>query len=120
MPIYEFRCQACNAKSSIFVRSIQNPISPTCPSCGSYNLVRIMSSFTSPRPYDARLEDPCHPSPDYDRDPRNIGRWAEKRLGDLGVDMYSEEYHNAFSEVRDMIEAAREGEMPETIKDIID
>jgi len=50
------------------------------------------------------------PKPDYYKDPRNIGRWAEKRLKDLGVDMPSE--------TKEMIEAAREGKMPEPLKDL--
>ena len=59
-----------------------------------------------------------YPGPDYYKDPRNIGRWAEHRLKELGMDMRSEEYQNTFSEVREMIDAAREGEMPEPLKDI--
>ncbi len=59
-----------------------------------------------------------YPGPDYYKDPRNIGRWAEHRLKELGMDMRSEEYWNTFSEVREMIDAAREGEMPEPVKDI--
>jgi hypothetical protein len=56
--------------------------------------------------------------PDYYKDPRNIGRWAEHRLKELGMDMRSEEYGNTLSQVREMIDAAREGEMPEPVKDL--
>jgi len=34
------------------------------------------------------------------------------------MDMRSEEYASTFSEVREMIDAAREGEMPEPLKDL--
>jgi hypothetical protein len=56
--------------------------------------------------------------PDYYKDPRNIGRWTEHRLKQLGMDMRSEEYSDTFSGVREMIDAAREGEMPEPLKDL--
>jgi hypothetical protein len=51
-----------------------------------------------------------HPSPDYYKDPRNIGRWAEKRFQQMGVEMPSK--------VQEMIQAAREGELPEPVKDL--
>lgn len=49
-------------------------------------------------------------SDEYYKDPRNIGRWAEERLKQLGTEMPSE--------ARQMIDAAREGEMPASIKDL--
>ena len=51
-----------------------------------------------------------NPTDDYYKDPTNIGRWAEKRLGDMGVEMPEQ--------AREMIDAARDGEMPPAIKDI--
>jgi len=97
-------------------------ISPTCPACGGNNLVRAVSSFAYHKSEKTRLEEagsPFSPTPDYYKDPRNIGRWAEERLKSLGIDMYSEEYWNTFSEVREMIAEAREGEMPGSLKDIL-
>ncbi len=120
MPIYEFRCKACNIKSSVFIRITADPPSPICPACGSRELVRVMSSFYSPRSAENRALDtgtPSQPGLDYYKDPQNIGRWAEERMKSLGVDMHSEEYWNTFSEVREMISAAREGEMPLPLKD---
>ena len=49
---------------------------------------------------------------------RNIGRWTEHRFKELGMDIHSEEYQNNFSKVRQMIDAAPEGEMPEPLNDI--
>ena len=120
MPIYEYRCNECNTKSSLFVRITADPISPTCPACGSSELVRLVSSFACHRSADSRAFDigtPSQPGPDYYKDPRNIGRWAEERMMSLGVDMHSEEYWNTFSEVREMISAAREGELPPPLND---
>lgn len=114
MPIYEFRCNDCQAKSSVFLRSISQPLVPICPSCDSKNLTRLISTFAYHKSGQSRLEEAgepqMFPKPDYYKDPRNIGRWAEKRLKDLGVDIPSK--------TKEMIEAAREGKMPEPLKDL--
>jgi len=122
VPIYEFRCNGCQKKVSLFVKSITGTLSPECPHCGSKELSRMISSFAYHRSYQTWLDQAGPPQamggPDYYKDPRNIGRWAEHRLKELGMDMRSEEYWNTFSEVREMIDAAREGEMPEPLKDL--
>jgi len=48
--------------------------------------------------------------PGYYKDPRNIGRWAEKRFQDMGIEMPSS--------VQETIQAAREGELPKPLKDL--
>ena len=122
MPIYEFRCNNCQKKVSLFTKSIASSLSPECPHCGGKDLARMVSSFAHHKSHQGRLEEAGPPQaiggPDYYKDPRNIGRWAEHRLKELGMDMRSEEYWNTFSEARDMIDAAREGEMPEPVKDL--
>ena len=114
MPVYEYRCNHCQKRTSVFVRSIGAAVEPACPACGSKDLSKLVSSFAYHKSAHARLEEsgsPDNPSPDYYKDPRNIGRWAEKRLDELGIDMNSEEYKNTFSEVREHIAAARDGDM---------
>ena len=49
------------------------------------------------------------PSPDYYKDPRNIGRSTEKKFKELGMDMPDS--------INKQIQAAREGELPDSIKD---
>ena len=113
MPIYEFRCQECQQKSSFLVRG-SSPGALRCPACGSAHLTRIISSFAYHKSEQTRLEEagepPMSPTLDYYKDPRNIGRWAEKRTKELGVEMPSQ--------VQEMIQAAREGEMPDAVKDL--
>ena len=35
MPIYEFRCNACRRRTSVFVRSVNSPVTGACEHCGS-------------------------------------------------------------------------------------
>ena len=44
------------------------------------------------------------------QDPRQIGRWVEKRFEDYGMDVPDD--------TREMIDAAREGQFPDPISDL--
>ena len=113
MPVYEFRCRACQKKSSFLVKSINDPLAPVCSSCGSTDLSRLFSSFAYHKSVAAIHEESGSPDsagPDFYRDPRNIGRWTEDKFKDMGMEMPSQ--------IRDMIDAARDGEMPEAVKDL--
>jgi hypothetical protein len=50
------------------------------------------------------------PSLDDYKDPRNIGRWTEKRAKELGLEMPAP--------VEEMIQAARQGDLPNSVKDL--
>ena len=41
MPIYEYRCQSCNAVSEAFVRNGKEP--SKCPECGAESLTKLIS-----------------------------------------------------------------------------
>ena len=114
MPIYEYSCSDCERKTSVFLRSISSTVEPTCESCGGASLSRIISQVAYHRSmqdrWDASGPPQLNPTDDYYKDPTNIGRWAEKRLGEMGVDMPEQ--------AREMIDAARDGEMPPAVKDI--
>lgn len=112
MPIYEFRCRDCRKLTSVFRRSVSAEIDADCDSCGSTNMSRVVSAAAYhrsaadivaglPPPGEERLED-------Y-KDPRVIGRWVEKKFDDYGMELPQS--------ARDMIDAAREGVMPEPISD---
>ena len=113
MPIYEFFCTECKAKSSILVKNIAASFTPECPTCGSKNLVRLISSFTYHKSINSIWEESgepqLSPSPDYYKDPPNIGRLTEKRFKELGLDMPDQ--------TKEQIQAAREGELPESVKE---
>jgi len=50
------------------------------------------------------------PSADYYKDPRNIGRWVEKKFQEMGEEIPPQ--------VKEEIQAAREGVLPEPLKDL--
>ncbi|MEE8386371.1 MAG: zinc ribbon domain-containing protein [Dehalococcoidia bacterium] len=112
MPIYEYKCRKCGRLTSIFVRTVGSPVDAARKTCGSQELEKAISGFAYHRSASRVLEDlGSEPSrlEDY-KDPRQIGRWTERKFKEMGVDMPEE--------ARDMIDAAREGELPEPIKDL--
>ena len=53
MPVYEFSCNACGARVSLFTRSITSDIKGVCDRCGSADLQRIISKVAILRaPFD--------------------------------------------------------------------
>ncbi|MFC1977281.1 zinc ribbon domain-containing protein [Chloroflexota bacterium] len=115
MPIYEFLCQKCRVKSSVLIRNMAEPSMPKCPACDSSDLVRAVSAFSYRKSMKTIHEEYGEPqmfqSPDYYKDPRNIGRWAEKKFKESGMDMPPQ--------IQEEIQAAREGELPESVKEIL-
>ncbi|HEX7363933.1 MAG TPA: hypothetical protein VF366_02065, partial [Dehalococcoidia bacterium] len=87
---------------------------PKCSICGSANVNRIISSFAHHKSLSTIYEESGDPgtvqNPKYYKDPRNIGRWAEKKFKDMGMEMPGE--------IKQKIQAAREGELPEPVKDL--
>jgi len=43
MPLYDFRCRGCGHEFELLVRAGDND--PTCPSCNSIDIERLLSSF---------------------------------------------------------------------------
>lgn len=103
MPIYEYRCQDCRKRSSVFVLSYKERVEPVCSHCGSKNLARIMSRFATVRSEDARLEsladDPGLADVD-ERDPRSVGRFM-KKMGEEFGDELGDDFEGAVDEATD-------------------
>lgn len=114
MPIYEFRCADCRKVTNFFTRKVDTEISAACEHCGSAKTSRMMSKFG--RSYTRsdimeRYGDPSDSNnPDAYRDPRQIGTWVEKRFEEYGMDLPDG--------ARDMIDAARDGDLPDPVKDL--
>ena len=85
MPIYEFLCQKCHAKSSFLVKGVTTPFTAQCSACGSNELVRTVSSFA------------------YHKSLMTIHEEAGLEIA---------------PQTQEMLQADREGEMPEPLKDL--
>lgn len=113
MPLYEFSCRSCGRDFVELVRSLSSDFKVACPACGGSELQRKVSSFAIRQSESTRLEksgDPEKPGPDFYKDPGNIGRWTEKKFKDMNIEMPSH--------LRDMIDASREGQLPDSMKDL--
>jgi putative FmdB family regulatory protein len=100
VPIYEFRCEECGRTSSVFVRSASAKLEPACEHCGSTRLQRLMSKVARLKTESDVLDEYGDGrGPEGIRDPRQIGRWVEKRFEEYGVEVPAE--------TRDAISRAR-------------
>ena len=113
MPIYEYKCNDCNHRVSIFWRSFsQAGAAPAiCPSCGGTELSRLVSRVRIVRSESSRLDGMSDFSdvPDFDEnDPKSLGRWMRKMSAETGEDLGPE-----FGEVVGRLES---GESPEDIE----
>lgn len=112
MPIYELKCSDCGRLTSVFTRTVDSPITANCDHCGSKKLQKTFSKFAYHKSEADILRDyGSEPTrlEDY-KDPRQIGRWTERKFEEFGMDVPQE--------ARKMIDAAREGEFPEPVKDL--
>ena len=108
MPIYEFRCQACGRRVSVFQRSMSAPLNAACSHCGGTDLRRLVSRFAVVRGEDALLDgmdDDSLLAGVDESDPRSVAAWARKMGSRLGEDLGPE-----FDE---MVERMEAGEMPD-------
>ena len=110
MPIYELRCAACGRITSIFTRSVNSPFEARCTHCGGEDVSRVPPRIARYRaPASDGGSERSADGGDSD-DPRQIGRWVERRFDEMGLDLPQE--------ARTMIDAAREGEFPDPVKDL--
>jgi len=117
MPIYEYRCNDCRRRVSVFWRTITEAQagSPACPRCSGSSLTRLASRVRVIRSEDSRLDDMSDLSgfPDLDEnDPRSLGRWMRKMKDELGSEV-DDDMGAEFDEVVGRLEA---GEDPEAIE----
>jgi putative FmdB family regulatory protein len=110
VPIYEYRCEDCRRRVSVFQRSMVAPVSVTCDRCGSIRLTRLVSRFGVVRSADSTLDsyDESKMLADVDEnDPRSVARWARRMSAEAGEDLGAD-----FDE---MVERMEAGEMPEEL-----
>lgn len=89
MPVYEFACNACNARVSVFVRSMNSEVNGKCERCGGTDLRRLVSKFAVLRSSgsgDAGGMDDMMAGFD-ENDPRAMAAWARRMQQETGEDM---------------------------------
>jgi len=107
VPIYEYRCNGCGRRVSLFQRSIQSEAAAACPRCSSRDLARLSSRVAVVRSEESRMDGLASDAgmADLDeRDPRSLARWARRMGREMGEELGPE-----FDEVVERLEA---GEMP--------
>ena len=112
MPIYEYRCADCDGVTSVFLRSMRRepPADQQCDHCDSTALTRLMSKVARLKTAQDVADEHGTPGEGGEyRDPRQIGQWVERRFEEYGLDIPDD--------TREMIDAARDGELPDTISD---
>ncbi len=114
MPIYEFICKNCKGRLSFLVRDLSSAFAPKCSLCGNTDLMRAVSSFACHKSLGTVWEESGEPGvnsdDDFYTDPRNIGRWTEKKFRDMGQEVPPP--------IQEQIRAAREGALPAPLKDL--
>jgi len=113
MPIYEYRCQDCEKRVSVFFRTLSAVDHSTarCPQCGGKHLTRLVSRVRALRSEESRLDslaDDSMLSGLDENDPKSMGRMLRKMAHETGEDMPPE-----FDEAMGRLEA---GESPESIE----
>src|SRR3990172_2400165 len=92
MPIYEFRCQRCRRRSSVFTRSISGEVEAVCSHCGSREMSRLISRVAVLRSEDdafAGLDESSLGDVD-ESDPRSMARWVRRMSRQMGEPLDSE------------------------------
>jgi putative FmdB family regulatory protein len=90
MPIYEYRCRACGKKMSALVLSRSREVDVRCTHCGSADLERLWSRFSSPKSEEARMESLADPSALAgldENDPRSVAKFMKKMGREMGEDV---------------------------------
>jgi len=114
LPIYEYRCNHCGRRVTLFWRSFSEvgAAVPRCSFCGGEDMTRLVSRVAVVRSEESRLEDLADPSNLAgldENDPRSLARWMRKMSQEMGEDLGPE-----FDEVVDRLEA---GQSPEEIEE---
>ncbi len=100
MPIYEYRCEDCRRRVSVWVRRMGQE-AERCPRCGGVRLRRLVSRFALARSEEERLErlaeDPALAGVD-ENDPKSVARFMRRMGQELGEDA-GEDFEQAIEEI---------------------
>ncbi len=88
MPLYEFVCATCRARTEVFTRTVASAVTATCSNCGGADLRRAISKFAFVRSEGEVFGDmgkllDVDVDPD---DPEAMAHWARKMKDHMGED----------------------------------
>jgi len=91
VPIYEFRCNGCGRRTSVFIRSIAAQVAAVCPHCGSADTRRLISRVAVLRSEEDSfgLDDSSLAGLD-ESDPRSVARWVRRMSRQMGEPLDAE------------------------------
>ena len=106
MPVYEYRCQGCGKRTSVFVRSMSTDVRAKCEHCGSERLSRLISRVTVPRSRGGEdaFDESMLAGVD-ENDPRSMARFARRMRDEMGEET-GPEFDEAIAQMED-------GQMPD-------
>ncbi len=94
MPVYEYRCNDCRRKVSLYVKGFSDMLKAVCTVCGSENLSRLFSSFAVLKAdkdvYEDILSDPRLVRGMMENDPRALAEWTRRMEGTAPGEMEPE------------------------------
>lgn len=94
MPVYEYRCNDCNRKTSAFIRGFSETPEVKCSNCGSSNLTRLISRVVVHKTYMDVYEDILTDrelvNGMMQNDPRAMSKWSQKMEGAASEDITPE------------------------------
>jgi putative FmdB family regulatory protein len=88
MPIYDFVCRSCRARTEVFTRTVAAPVNAICSNCGQTDLARAISKFAFVRSESEVFGD-MGKLLDVDvdeNDPEAMAHWARRMKDTLGDD----------------------------------
>jgi len=88
MPVYEYRCDDCRRRVSLYIRGFSESPEPVCTNCGGKNLTRLFSTFarlkTDKDVYESILSDSDLVKGMMANDPRALVEWSRRMEGTEG------------------------------------
>lgn len=111
MPVYEYKCQACNRRARIFISYAEyDAADPACPHCGERRLQRRIGRIAFARSEESRLDSLMTDQSlaGLEDDPRAMGKFMRQMTHEMGEDLGSE--------YEEVVERLEKGEPPESIE----
>ncbi|MEE8386369.1 MAG: zinc ribbon domain-containing protein, partial [Dehalococcoidia bacterium] len=108
-PIYEFRCDHCHRRTSVFTRGISGSVEAVCSHCSSTEMSRLISRVAVLRSGDDMFSglDESSLADIDENDPRSMARWVRSMSRQMGEPLDAKMETDL-----DRMEA---GEMPEDV-----